>query len=190
MTKTERTVALYVAASITGALALALLQAIAGGVLTRALELSEDSIWRGLGVARFGLFKLGLFFAVFGVLWLVLRGESLARRVGAGLLATAVLGWVGKELVFEDRGLAALYVLLGLAATLASAFEAWRRWAAAGVLGLVVAATALASQGDSLVEGRNFFAAIVVGVLFCAPAIAWVTATGEAVDRAGVALDR
>ena len=83
--------------------------------------------------------------------------------MGVGLVATAVLGWIAKEVVFEDRSLAALYVLLGLAATLASAFEAWRRWAAAGVLGLVVAATALAAQGDSLVEGRNFFAAIVVG---------------------------
>jgi hypothetical protein len=190
MTKTEKTVALYVAASIAGAIALALLQAVAGGVLARALDLSEESVWRGLGVARFALFKLGLFFAVFGVLWFVLRGESVSRRVGVGLLATAVLGWIAKELVFEDRALAALYVLLGLAATLASAFEEWRRWAAAGVLGLVVAATALASQGDSLVEGRNFFAAIVVGVLFCAPAIAWVTATGEAVERAGTALDR
>jgi len=190
MTKTERTVTLYVAASIAGAVALALLQGVAGGVLSRALELSEDSVWRGLGVARFALFKLGLFFAVFGVLAFVLRDEGLARRVGAGLVATAVLGWIAKELVFEDRSLAALYVLLGLGATLASAFEAWRRYAAAGALGLVVAATAFASQGDSLVEGRNFFAAIVVGILFCGPAIAWVALTGEAVDRAGTALER
>jgi hypothetical protein len=30
----------------------------------------------------------------------------------------------------------------------------------------------------------------VVGILFCGPAIAWVAVTGEAVDRAGTALER
>jgi hypothetical protein len=40
------------------------------------------------------------------------------------------------------------------------------------------------------VEGRNFFAAVVVGVLFCAPAIAVVAGAGAAVDAAGAALDR
>jgi hypothetical protein len=190
MTKTERSIALYVAASVVGAVVLALLQGLAGGLLSRGLDLPEASIWNGLGVERFAVFKLGLFFAVFGVVLFALRGEPLPRRLAGGLAATAVFAWVSKELVFGDRGLAALYVLLGVAATVAGAFEAWRRWAAAGVLGLVVAATALAVRGESLVEGRNFFAAVVVGVLFCAPAIAVVAGAGEAVDAAGAALEK
>ncbi len=190
MTKTERTIALYVGASIAGALVVALLQGLAGGILSRGLDVPEAAIWDGLGVRRFVVFKLGLFFAVFGVLFFALRGEGLPRRIGAGLAATAVFAWAAKELVFGDRALAALYVLLGVAATLATIFEAWRRWAAAGALGLVVAATALAARGESLVEGRNFFAALVVGVLFCAPAIAVAAGGGDAVDAAGSALDR
>jgi hypothetical protein len=190
MTKTERTIALYVAASVVGALVVALLQSVAGSLLSRGLDISDAQVWAGLGVRRFTLFKLGLFFAVFGVLSFAVRAESLPRRLGAGLLAAVLLAWVAKELVFGERELAGLYVLLGVAATFTSAFEAWRRWAAAGALGLVVAATALAAQGESLVEGRNFFAAAVVGILFCAPALAMVAGAGEAVERAGAVLER
>ncbi|HVI92688.1 MAG TPA: hypothetical protein VM753_01710, partial [Anaeromyxobacter sp.] len=80
MTKTERSIALYVAASVVGAVVLALLQGLAGGLLSRGLDLSEASIWDGLGVQRFAVFKLGLFFAVFGVVLFALRGEPLPRR--------------------------------------------------------------------------------------------------------------
>jgi hypothetical protein len=190
MTKTERTIALYVATSIAGALVLALLQGLAGGILDRGLDVADAAVWDSLGLRRFAVFKLGLFLTVFGVLLFALRDADLPRRLGAGLAATAVIGWAAKEIVFGDRALAALYVLLGVAATVSAAFEAWRRWAVAGSLGLVVAATSLAARGESLLDGRNFFTAVIVGVLFCAPAVALLAGSGVAVEAADRALDR
>ncbi len=190
MTKTERTIALTVATSIAGALVLALLQGLAGGILDKGLDVADAAVWDSLGVRRFGVFKLGLFLTVFAVLLQALRGADLPRRLALGLAATAVISWAAKELVFGDRSLAALCLLLGVAATVSDAFEAWRRWAVAGALGLVVAATTLAARGESLLDGRNFFTAIVVGVLFCAPAVALLAGSGQAVEAAERAIAR
>lgn len=183
MTRTEKSVVLFLAASALGALVLVACQEVAGGVLARVLDLPGGALWGGLGLRRFAVFKLGLFLAVLPWVLHELGGE-LPRRIGVGLLASAVFAWATTTLVFRDGELAATYALLGAAATFATAFAGWRRWAAAAALGLVVAATLLAAAGQSLADGRNFGTAIVLGLAFCAPAIAAVCFAPEAVARA------
>ena len=182
MIRTEKNIALFLAASAVGALALVACQEVAGGVLARVLDLPEGALFGGLGLRRFSVFKLGLFLAV--VPWVLHElGGELPRRIGVGLFASAVFAWATTELVFKDGQLAATYALLGAGATFATAFTGWRRWAAAGALGLVVAATLLAGEGQSLADGRNFGTAVVLGLAFCAPAIAAVAFAPEAVAR-------
>jgi cell division protein FtsW (lipid II flippase) len=180
MTKAEKTIALFLAASAVGALALVACQELAGGVIARVLDVKDAPVWGGLGLGRFAVFKLGLLLAVLP--WILDRAGEERRLVG-GLLAIAVFTWVATSFVFVERELGATYALLGVAATFASAFEGWRRWAASFALGLVVAGTFLAVQGESLAEGKNFGAAIVLGLAFCGPAIAAIVFAPAAVAR-------
>ncbi|WP_242392709.1 hypothetical protein [Anaeromyxobacter oryzisoli] len=180
MTKAEKTIALFLAASAVGALALVACQELAGGVIARVLDVKDAQVWGGLGLGRFAVFKLGLLLAVLP--WILDRAGEERRLVG-GLLATAVFTWVATSFVFVERELGATYALLGVAATFASAFEGWRRWAASFALGLVVAGTFLAVQGESLAAGKNFGAAIVLGLAFCGPAIAAIVFAPAAVAR-------
>ncbi|BDG01026.1 hypothetical protein [Anaeromyxobacter oryzae] len=184
MTKAEKSIALFLAASVAGALALVACQVLAGGVLAKVLDVQDADVWAGLGLTRFGVFKLGLFLAVLPIVLDAAGAESGLRRLQAGLLTTALFAWAATSFVFQDRELAATYALLGVAATFASAFEGWRRWAASAALGLVVAATLLATQGQSLAAGKNFGAAIVLGLAFCGPAIAAVVFAPAAVAAA------
>jgi hypothetical protein len=184
MTKPEKTIALFLVVSIVGAIALVACQELAGAVLARVLDVRDGDVFGGLGLRRFGVFKLGLFLAVLPVVLELAAGDGALRRLQAGLVTTALFTWAATTFVFQDRELAATYALLGVAATFASAFEGARRWAAAGALGLVVAATLLAVQGESLAAGKNFGAAIVLGLAFCGPAIAAVVFAPDLVERA------
>jgi len=180
--RTEKALAIQLAAAIAAAVALVVLQAIAGGVVSRALEVSEADLWTGLGLRRAALFKVGLLLAVFP-LAVEGFGADAGRRVAAGFGVSAILGWLGASVVFADKATGTLFLLAGLGATLAGLFEGWRRLAAAEALGLVVAATALASSGTSLLEGRNFFSAAVAGLLVTGPLVIALAALPEAVER-------
>ncbi len=184
MSRTEKNLALFLAASAVGALLLVACQAVAGAVLARVLDLPDADVFASLGLRKFPVFKLGLFLAVLPFVLHQLGGE-LPRRIGVGLLASAVFAWAATTFVFRDAELAGTYALLGVAATFATVFGSWRRWAAAVVLGLVVSGTLLAGVGESLAEGKNFGAAVVLGLAFCAPTIAAVVFASEAVERAG-----
>jgi len=182
MTRTEKTLAVHLATALAAAIALAVLQAVAGGIVARGLDVADADLWADLGVRRFTVYKLALFLALFPLVLQAFRGDG-ARRLAAGLAASAALGWLGTEVLFADRALGALFLLAGVAATLASTFEGVRRLLAAEVLGLAAAATALASAGQSLLEGRVFFAMLVVGLLFCGPVVAAAVALPDAVER-------
>ena len=164
MNRTEKALALHLAAAIAAAVAVAILQAIAGALVTRGLDVGDAELWSDLGLRRASIFKAGLFLALFPLALQAFGGEE-RRRVAAGFAISAALGWLGAAVVFGDRETGALFLLAGLAATLAGSFDGWRRLAAAEALGLVVAATALASSGTSLLEGRVFFSALVAGLL-------------------------
>jgi hypothetical protein len=183
MTKAEKSIAMFLAVSVVGALALVACQELAGGVLARVLDVQDADVWGGLGLRRFGVFKLGLFLAVLPIVLDAAGAESPLRRFQAGLLTTALFAWAATSFVFQDRELAATYALVGVAATFASAFEGWRRPAASAALGLVVSSTLLAVQGQSLAAGKNFGAAIVLGLAFCAPAIAAIVFAPDLVAR-------
>ncbi len=183
MSRTEKNLALFLAVSAAGALILVACQALSGAVLARVLDLPDADVWASLGLRKFPVFKLGLFLAVLPFVLHELGGE-LPRRVGVGLFTSAVFAWAATSFVFRDAELAGTYALLGAAATFATVFGAWRRWAAALALGLVVSGTLMAGVGQSLAEGRNFGAAVVLGLAFCAPAIAAVVFAPEAVERA------
>lgn len=183
MTKAEKSIALFLAVSAVGALALVACQELAGGVLARVLDVQDANVWTGLGLRRFGVFKLGLFLAVLPIVLDGAGAEGPLRRFLGGLLATALFTWVATSFVFVERELGATYALLGLAATFAAAFEGWRRWVAAFALGLVVGGTLLAVQGQSLGAGKNFGAAVVLGLAFCGPAIAAIVFAPEVVAR-------
>lgn len=189
MNRSEKSVALFLALSALGALVLVVCQELAGGVIARVLDMGADGVWASLGLRRASIFKIGLFLAVVPLLLEAAGKEDLLRRLAVGLAGTAVFTWAVTDFVFKDGELALAYVLLGVAATFASVFEGVRRVGAAAVLGLVVAGTALAAQGDSLGEGRNFGAMIVLGLAFCAPAIALVAFAPELVERGLVTLD-
>jgi hypothetical protein len=189
MTKAEKSTALFLAASAAGALLLVVCQVVAGGVLTRVLDLPDGMVWAGMGLRRFPVFKTGLFLAVLPLALDAAGEESLLRRLAVGFVTTAFFAWAATELVFREKDLAATYALLGLASTFASVFTGARRSIAAAALGLVVAATLLAAQGESLAEGKNFGAAVVLGLAFCGPAIAAVAFAPEAVGRALATLE-
>jgi hypothetical protein len=178
----EKALALHLAAAIAAAIAVAVLQAIAGGLVARGLDVADAELWSDLGLRRAALFKTGLFLAVFPLALDAFGGER-GRRLAAGLAVSAVLGWLGAAVVFGDRETGALFLLAGVAATLAASFEGWRRLAAAEALGLVVAATALASSGTSLLEGRTFFAAAIAGLLVTGPLVLAAVALPDAVER-------
>jgi hypothetical protein len=180
--RTEKALALQLAAALAAAVAIAVLQAIAGGIVSRGLDVSDAELWAGLGLRRAGLFKVGLLLAAFPVA-LQAFGADAGRRLAAGFAVSAVLGWLGASVVFADRATGTLYLLVGLAATLAGLFEGWRKAAAAGALGLAVAATALASGGTDLLEGRTFFSAGVAGLLVAAPLVLAAAGLPEAVER-------
>jgi hypothetical protein len=189
MTKSEKTIALFLAASAVGALLLVACQEVAGGVLARVLDVDAQGIWSGLGLRRFPVFKTGLLLAVLPLLLEAAGKESLLRRLAVGFAGTAVFTWAATEFVFNDKDLAVAYALLGIAATFASVFEGARRWLASAALGLVVASTVLAAAGESLAEGRNFGTAVVLGLAFYGPAIAAVVFAPEVVERGVVAID-
>jgi hypothetical protein len=180
--RTEKTLALHLAAALAAAVAVAVLQAIAGGLVSRGLDVSDAELWGDLGLRRAGLFKAGLFLAVFPLALRAYRAED-GRRVAAGLAVSAALGLLAAQVVFGERETGALFLLAGIAATLAGLFDGWRRLAAAEALGLVVAATALASSGTSLLEGRVFFAAGVAGLLVAGPLVVAAVALPDAVER-------
>jgi hypothetical protein len=182
MNRTEKSLAVHLAAALAAAVALAILQAVAGGVVARGLDVGDAELWADLGVRRFTVYKIALFLVVFPLVVQAFRGEG-ARRLAAGVAASAARAWLGTEVLFADRALGALFLLAGLAATLAGAFEGTRRLLAAEILGLAVAASALASAGESLLEGRAFFAMLVVGLLFCGPLVAAAVALPDAVER-------
>lgn len=183
MTRSEKSVALFLALSAVGALLLVACQEIAGGVIARVLDMGTDSLWSSLGLGRASVFKIGLFLAIVPLLLEAAGRDALLRRLGVGLVGTAAFTWAVTEFVFKSGELAVAYVLLGVAATFASVFEGLRRVAAAAALGLVVSGTALAAQGESLGAGKNFGAMIVLGLAFCAPVIALVAFTPELVER-------
>jgi hypothetical protein len=189
MNRSEKSVALFLAVSAVGALLLVACQEIAGSVLARVLDMGSENVWAGLGLRRAPIFKIGLFLAVVPLLLEAAGKEGLLRRLAVGLTGTAVFTWAVTGFVFKEGDLALVYVLLGIAATFASIFEGARRAAAAAALGLVVAATSLAAQGESLGAGRNFGAMIVIGIAFCAPAIALVAFTPELVERGLLTID-
>lgn len=189
MSKSEKSIALFLALSAVGALLLVVCQEVAGAALARVLDVGSEQLWAGLGLRRFPVFKTGLLLAVLPLLLEAAGRESLLRRLAAGLAGTAVFTWLVTSFVFRDAELALVYALIGIGATFASVFEGPRRWLAAGAIGLVVAATALAAQGESLAAGRNFGAAVVLGLAFYGPAIAAVVFAPEAVERGVVLLD-
>jgi hypothetical protein len=180
--RTEKDLALHLAAALAAAVAIAVLQAVAGGLVARGLDVSDAELWSDLGLRKAGLFKVGLFLATFPLALRAFRADA-GRRVAAGFAASAALGWLGAQVVFGDRETGALFLLAGLAATLAGAFDGWRRLAAAEALGLVVTATALASSGTSLLEGRVFFSAGVAGLLVAGPLVLAAVALPDAVER-------
>lgn len=182
MNRTEKALALHLAAALAAAIALAILQALAGAIVARGLDVSDADLWGNLGVRRFAVYKLTLFLALFPLVLQAVHADA-PRRLAAGIAASAALGWLGAEVLFADRALGALFLLAGLAVTLAAAFEGPRRLLAAELLGLAVAATALASAGESLLEGRTFFAMLVVGLLFCGPLAAAAVSLPDAVER-------
>lgn len=187
MSKSEKSIALFLALSAVGALLLVVCQEFAGAVLARVVDVRAEEVWGGLGLRRFPVFKTGLLLAVLPLLLEAAGRESLLRRLAVGLAGTAVFTWAVTEFVFRDADLAVVYALVGVGATFASIFEGPRRWLAAGAIGLVVAATALAARGESLAAGKNFGAAVVLGLAFYGPAIAAVVFAPEAVER-GLAL--
>jgi len=92
MTRTEKNVALFLAASAVGALVLVACQEVAGGVLARVLDLPEGAVWGGLGLRRFTVFKLGLFLAV--VPWVLHEaGGECSPRSLAPLPVFGYPGW-------------------------------------------------------------------------------------------------
>lgn len=182
MNRSEKALALHLAAALAAAVAVAVLQAIAGGLVTRGLDVAEAGLWSDLGLRKAGLFKVGLFLAVFPLALQAFRAEG-GRRLAAGLAVSAALGWLGAQVIFAERETGALFLLAGVAATLAGLFDGWRRLVAAEVLGLVVVATALASSGTSLLEGRVFFSAGVAGLLVAGPLVLAAVALPDAVER-------